>query len=321
MNAPNPGNIDAILEDGEDVLAQKVWDWVDESEGWFWVGDIDKELGIISAAQKQNRRQIVHTLLKKGKLHKDRNRQGRYKKSVVVPPMSWWDAPIEPLNLTLPFGLSDGDKDLNVKIFNGNIIVCAAPSNFGKTILAYNFIEENIDTNPFSNKINLVVSEQDKSEVRYVLEKSPYYRHAVWKEKVNIVPKQGEWSDIVVEDAINVLDYITDYSDAWGVGEQLRGVYEAMYGKPGVIWCNLQIDSYTDPRTGKTVYKELGRGGSVTLDLSRLYMSIKPINQDISIVKIKKGKFGKGVKPSGFMKKFKVTDDGEIIESGIWYRD
>ena len=310
MNVPNPGNADAILEDGPDVLAQKVWDWVDESEGWFWVGDIDKELGIISPAQKQNRRQIVHTLLKKGKLHKDRNRQGRYKKSAVVPPMSWWDAPIEPLNLTLPFGLSDGDKDLNVKIFNGNMIVCAANSNAGKTILAYNFAEENMDTNPFKNKINLIVSEQDASEVRYVLENCPKYRPEVWREKVVIRQKRGEWADMVVLDAINIFDYITDYSEAWGIGEQLRDVYDAIYGSRGVLWCNLQKDSDRDT----------GRGGSVTLDLARLYLSMTQYT-NTSMVKIVKAKFPGGVNPSGFMKKFRVTDDGEIIESGIWYRD
>ena len=310
MNVPAPGNVDAILEDSKETLAQKVFDWVEESEGWFWVGDIDKELGIVTPQQKGNRRQIVHNLYKTGKLHKDRNRQGRYKKSVIIHPMMWWDAPIEPLELALPFGLSDQDRDLNVKIFNGNMIICAADSNSGKTIIAYNFAEDNIDTNPFKNKINLVVSEQDASEVRYVLENCPKYRPELWREKVTIRQKRGEWADMIVLDAINIFDYVTDYSEAWGIGEQLRDVYDALYGAKGVIWCNLQKDSDRDT----------GRGGSVTKDLARLYLSITQYTNN-SVVKIVKAKFPGGVNPSGFRKKFRVTDEGELVELGIWQRD
>ena len=309
-----------LLEEDPKTLSQKIEDWIEQTHDWFHVKEIDKELGLVSPNELNNRKQKIHTLYKSNKLRKHRNRLGYYRRLSPVKPMQWWDAPMEPVDIVLPFGLSDPNSNVNAKIFNGNFIICATPSNHGKTLLAYNFIEDNLDSNPYNNKPNLVVSEQDESEVRYVLEKNDYYRHELWKDAVNIMPKQGDWADMLQPDAINILDYVSDYSEAWGIGEQLRDIYDAMYGQRGVIWINLQKDSYEDPRTGKTVYKSMARGGSVTMDIARLYLSVTPIHEELSIVEIKKGKFGGAINPTGFKKRFTITGDGAILERGIWSR-
>ena len=294
-------------------IAGEVQGWVENSEGWFYLGDIDRELQILSKDDKAARMQEIHRLYKEKKIRRDKHRQGRYKKLHERKPMEWWNASKTPLDLWLPFGLSNPNTDPYIKIYNGNMIICAGMGDSGKTLLAYEFADKNIARNPFDNKIQVVVSEQDKSEVRVVLEDVPSYSHEEWRDSVEIWPRGGnDWADMVLPNAINIFDYVTEYDEAWKIGRELRDIYDAMEGEPGVVWVNLQKD-YPD--------RDTGRGGSVTKDLSRLYLSITSYEDGPSTIKIVKGKLkGKG-KVRGLRHKFDISDDGTIVELGNWYRD
>jgi hypothetical protein len=291
-------------------IAGDVKDWIEASEGWFYLGDIDKELQIVTKADKAARGQEIHRLVESKKLRRDKNRQGRYKKLHERKPMEWWTASKTPLDLWLPFGLSDDSTEPYIRIFSGNIIICAGMQDSGKTLMAYEFANNNISTNPFDHKIQVVVSEQDRQEVRVVLEDIPMYDAEAWREHVDVWPKRGsDWADMVVPNAINIFDYVTDYDEAWNIGRQLRDIYDAIEGESGVVWVNLQKDYDRDT----------GRGGPVTKDIPRLYLSISCFENRPSEIKIIKGKFKRGKDPKGMKHKFDISDDGTIVELGSWY--
>jgi hypothetical protein len=200
------------------------------------------------------------------------------------------------------------------------MIALAGRQNAGKTSLAQEFIEENIDKNPFPRKIRYIVNESGRPEIRYRLENNMNIRPDKWRECVDIANHSCDYADYVDPEAINVIDYMTDYENAWGIGKEMEEVYDVMRDAPGMVWVNLQkdqeipTDRYAKDGSKYTTGRDTGRGGSVTLDKPRLYMSM-----DYDKIKIVKCKFPGGNNPWGMIHDFSVSDDGTIVPRGGWY--
>ena len=285
-------------------IAAKVREFVGELDYGedFYLRNMDDELQIKTNGYKPARTQELRRLVEKKVLRRFKNRPGYYRKLPPVDIIEWWEAPIDPLKIYLPFGLSD-DNGIHVKIFEGSIIVCAGRQESGKTAIAQEFIEENIDINPFENKIQLLVNESGGPEVRYRLESNDNIRPEKWREHVTVINRSADFADVIDPNAINVIDYLTDYTEAWAIGHQMSEIYEVVRNQPGIVWINLQKDSERDT----------GRGGSVTLDIPRLYLSM-----DYDRVKVIKAKFAGKTNPKGMVHRFVVGDDGTIIPTGSW---
>ncbi|MCK5644884.1 MAG: hypothetical protein KAJ19_29055, partial [Gammaproteobacteria bacterium] len=140
-----------------------------------------------------------------------------------------------------------------------------------------------------------------------------------WKELVLVVNRTTDFADAVDPEAINVIDYLTDYNEAWGIGRQMAEIYDVVRNEPGMVWLNLQKDQElpTKRSSGGTDYvsgRDTGRGGSVTLDIPRLYLSM-----DYNKIKIVKAKFAGKENPTRMLHNFNVAEDGTILPQGIWY--
>ena len=284
----------------------------------FYLRQMDDELQIHTDGYRPARTQELRRLCIKKVLRKFNNRPGYYKRLQPVDVIKWWDAPVTPMKLYLPFGLGD-DTGIHVKIFEGSIIALAGRQNAGKTSLAQEFIEENIDNNPLPGKIHYFVNESGGPEIRYRLENNGNIRPDVWQEKVVVVNRAADFADAISPDSINVIDYLTDYSEAWGIGKQMSEIYEVVRNERGMVWINLQKDQElpTKRKSSGGDYvtgRDTGRGGAVTLDIPRLYLSL-----DFDIIKIVKAKFAGKENPTGMIHNFNVGEDGTIMPRGIWH--
>ena len=270
----------------------------------FYLNALDKELlQIAPKGFNRARTQELGRLVKAKTLRKFKNRPGCYRKLQPIDIIEWWDAPVDPLNIYLPFDLS-GDNSTHVKIFEGSVIACAGRQNAGKTSIVQEFIEENIDLNPYDEKIYYFVNESGGPEIRYRLENNGNITPEKWREHVVVVNRASDFADVINPDAINVIDYLTDYNEAWGIGHQMSEIYEVVRNNTGIVWINLQKDYDRDT----------ARGGPVTLDIPRLYLSM-----DFDRVKVVKAKFAGKENPTKMVRNFKVGDDGTILPTGVWH--
>jgi len=149
-----------------------------------------------------------------------------------------------------------------------------------------------------------LVNESGGPEIRYRLENNTCITPEKWKENVIVINRSADYADALDPDAFNVIDYLTDYEEAWSIGRQMSEVYEVIRNQPGVVWVNLQKDSDRDT----------GRGGSVTLDIPRLYLSMNETE-----VKIVKAKFAGKLNPNGQIRDFKISEEGNVIPTGTWH--
>lgn len=311
---------DEILDEYSLNIAHKVRGYVEKLEYGedFYLRALDDELQIRTEGYRPARTQELRRLVEKKVLRKFKDRPGYYRKLQPIDIIEWWDAPVDPLKIYLPFGLS-GDKGIHVKIFEGSVIALAGRQNAGKTSLCQEFIEENIDINPYSENIHLFVNESGGPEIRYRLENNDNITPEKWREHVTVINRASDFADVIHPQAINVIDYLTDYNEAWGIGRQMSEIYEVVRNNTGIVWINLQKDQElpTTRGSGKTEYtsgRDVGRGGAVTLDIPRLYLSM-----DYDKIKVVKAKFAGKENPTRMVHNFDVAEDGTIMPRGIWY--
>lgn len=284
----------------------------------FYLRQMDDELQINTNGYRPARSQELRRLCEKSILRKYNNRPGHYKRLQPVDVIQWWDAPVDPMKLYLPFGLG-ADTGIHVKIFEGSVIALAGRQNAGKTSIAQEFIEENIDNNPLPGKIHYFVNESGGPEIRYRLENNDSVTPEKWRENVVVINRATDFADVISPDSINVIDYLTDYSEAWGIGKQMSEIYEVVRNERGIVWINLQKDQELPTKRKSsggdyTTGRDTGRGGAVTLDIPRLYLSL-----DFDIIKIVKAKFAGKENPTGMIHNFNVGEDGTILPRGIWH--
>jgi hypothetical protein len=93
------------------------------------------------------------------------------------------------------------------------------------------------------------------------------------------------------------------------MGHWISEIYDALRGKRGVAVVCMQ----------KEKGKEYARGGSLTADKSRLYISLD-IEDRRSVCKIVKSKnFKGGHKPTGMQRYFKVVAGWKILPDSDWH--
>lgn len=311
---------DEILTAHDLNIAEKVREFVERLDYGedFFLRQMDDELQIRTDGYRPARTQELRRLVEKKTLRRFKSRPGCYRKLQPIDIIEWWDAPVDPLKIYLPFGLSNY-SGIHVKIFEGSVIALAGRQNAGKTSLCQEFIEENIDDNPYSQKIHYFVNESGGPEIRYRLENNDNITPGKWREHVTVINRTSDFADVIHPQAINVIDYLTDYSEAWGIGRQMAEIYEVVRNKTGIVWINLQKDQELPTKKGSgdneyTVGRDAGRGGAVTLDIPRLYLSM-----DFDKIKVVKAKFAGKENPTKMVHNFDVAEDGTIMPRGIWY--
>jgi len=286
-----------VLEE-EKTLTEKMKEWVKISEGDFHVSFIDRELGIISEKDKNNRRQVMHQLKTEEIIEKVRGKEGWYRRIIrAIEPMDYKGAPTTPLNIQWP--LMEDEPMFN--IYSGNIAVIAGNFNAGKSAYCLAFIRLNMD----KYKIDYYSSEMGSSELRLRLEQFENIELHEWD--FDAFERSDFFQDIIDKDKINIIDFL-EISDAfYKIGGILTKIHDKLRGGKGIAVVALQ----------KPPGRLLGHGGGFSAEKPRVYLSI-----DSGVLTIVKAKNWHGTENPNNMKcNFRLYRGAKFERKGLWYRD
>jgi hypothetical protein len=299
-----PAKIESALqriETREQNLSQEISLWVSVTQGYFSVTQCDTELQIVTKQQKINRRQVFFRLVRDGILEKHDSREGIYRKvDKEAELIDWENASAAPVDLSWPLQL-----EKIIELYPKNLAVIAGTKDAGKTTFAMNFAFLNRDR----FKVRYLSSEMGREELkkRISLFGTSFKE---WK-KIEFRNKSQEFSNFILPDALNIIDYYEIDRDFWRAAGDLRKVYEKL--NSGIALVCLQ----------KSKDKDMGRGGDFSLEKPRLYLNLDSDPPKGNLLTIREAKaWPDGAKNPNWQKiRFKIVKGSEIIRVDDWYME
>jgi hypothetical protein len=276
-------NIDTVLE------------WIKSTSGWFETSELDKDLGIVTTPAKDSRRKILLRLKERGVIqaHQTINRRFRYINTSIVRLDYKNITAADPLPIKWPFKLE--------KVFNmypGGMAVFAGVPNEGKTAVLLNFLYLNNDS---GLPIYYICSEMGDSELRSRLDMVDGMDINDWH--FEAISKAANFEDVVVPDAINIIDYLEITTNLYDINTYLTAIQNKL--ESGIAVIAIQ----------KKKGAELGRGAEFSLEKPKLYVSLD--SHKAKIVKAKSWAV-KNYNPNGLICGYKVIDGWNIEQTTEW---
>jgi len=273
-STPEDGN-------GPPSLTAVILDWIKHSQGWWTADEIDRDLGLSSVADRKSRSQVLRRMRAEGHIeqHATINKRFRHVEEYVEG-LNFKSAPTGAvLDLSWPLQIED-----YVHMYPGNLAVIAGNSNAGKTAFMLNFIW--LNQNKFD--INYWCSEMEAEELGDRLDGFGVSRDS-WTFRA--FDRATDFQDVVVPDAINLIDYLDLDDNVYLVKGHLDKIGRAV-GK-GMALVALQ----------KKGGNELGYGQERSLATPKLYLSMAA-----GKMKIVKGKIPakRNVTANGLQRTFEI---------------
>ena len=168
-----------------------------------------------------------------------------------------------------------------VTIRQGDLLLIAGFSNYGKTTLALNFVAENLSLNPVLMG-NEYTDADDQPKQRF-LNRLDAMKWADWtngdgQDRFELLPVHEDFEDNIIKDRINIVDWIDIESDFWEIKNISKRLKKAVGS--GVVIAVIQ----------KNEGKDAGVGGGMTkyyTDLEMLVDRHTNIESRITIGKAK----------------------------------
>ena len=279
-------------------VSQCMDEWLEFCVDAFTSNDFRNEYNINSFEGKDYLRQVQQDRVKKnilerlaaGKFRKRRNELTRLNWA-EADPLNFWD-------IAWPLKLETW-----IKTYPGVYILAGAP-NSGKTAYFNDFIMSNYH----KHHINYFTSDMGEEEMKE--------RFDLWQEthpgryvpnppKWDTWVRSGEFHDVIVPDAINIVDYLEIYQNFWEVGEQIKQI-DLARGPKGVVLVGLQKNRGAD----------LGRGGIFSLEKPKAYFSMD--FQKFTIQK-SRARAKSDTNPNGLVIDFKLHKGANFEELGYGF--
>jgi len=278
-------------------LAERIEEWVKDTNSWFSYADIDKEFNIHGDNDKSNRRMIIKRLHEAGKLepHPKDNKLYRYV-NVNVRLIDFKSANLhKPIAIKYPFGI-----EYYFNTYPGNIIVVAGSPDAGKTAFLLNLIK--LNQNDFS--IFYQSSEMGESELQNRLMNFEDMELQDWN--FTAEERSSNFADVIRPDCINIIDYLELCGDFYMIAEYLKQIHDKL--NDGIAIVALQ----KDPKARQ------GRGGTFGLEKPRLYL-----NMDAGKVQIRKAKNWTHPEqnPNGLALNYKIIGGCKFVITENWHKD
>lgn len=277
-------------------LAEEVREWVMSTSGVFLSTDVHKCLQVSTRQDMKNVSEILRRLTTEKIIEKYGNRSGQWRVvDTDLEVLNWRNADTSEIPLELPLDVMD-----YVKIMPKNLIVIAGAPNAGKTAFLLNIVLKNM----YNHSINYFSSEMSESEMRGRLEKFEGVNLNQWA--FNAYNRCSNFADVIVPDEINIIDFMELHDEFWKVGAYFKEIYEKL--TTGVAIIAIQ------KKKGALV----GKGGEITLEKPRLYISM-----DNGKVTIEKGKNWRipTMNPNQLTCNFKLVQGSKFIKDSEWTRE
>jgi len=271
------------------IISEEVQKWVESTDAPFSISDCVNSCQGMSNHDRPNIRTALHRLKEKGIIEPTGKREGVYRLiQNNCPEMDWRSAPENEVKLILPLGLNE-----LVSIYGKSLIVVAGQSNQGKSAILLNMIKDNMQKFP----VHYFTSEFGPSKVKKRFSLFPDVAIDDWN--VKVYARSHDFSDALKPDDINIIDWLWSGTAFYEAGGDLEKIFNKLNN--GIAVVALQKDPG----------KEYGRGGSITMDLASLYLSVFP--GEVKIIKAKDWKTEEN--PNGKVLKLKIVH-GAILKPG-----
>ncbi|NCN42715.1 hypothetical protein GW916_15885, partial [bacterium] len=197
-------------------LAGRIEEWIAGTVGWFETGELDRELGISTVANKNNRRNTLLRLEQRGTIerHPKQNKAWRFVNRELEELNYKNIQGSLPLPVTMPLGLTN-----LVNLYAGNLVVIAGTTNAGKTALALEITRLN---NGGEMPVYYFYSEGGAKELRDRLDKCEGMAIEEWN--FRLFSRSTNFSDVIAPDCLNVVDYLELVGDFWEVNKHLTAI-------------------------------------------------------------------------------------------------
>jgi hypothetical protein len=282
-------------------LSTEIRNFIDVTDGSFNVKDLSQALNIVNSNDKGTLRVVLHRLRKDGVIDKAGKRDGEYVKVVnEAEEIDWWNADPSKFPVELPLGLSQLGA-----VHPGGIIAIAGVKDLGKTTVAMNIAIDNVGSVP----VRYISSEMDGGELHSRILKWEGVDIEEFK-KIKFIRLGGEnkLSKLVDPNALNVIDYLEARDgEFYKMGHWISEIYDALRGQRGIAVVCMQ----------KEKGKDYARGGSVTTDRARLYVSLDR-EGGRRVCRIVSSKNYSGQEPTGMQRYFKIVGGWKILPDGEW---
>lgn len=214
----------------------------------------------------------------------------------------------EPVPLIFPRDFNTGEQfefAEDIVIRQGDAILIAGLSNFGKTTLIMNFLAENVDMNPVLMG-NEYTTADDKPTPRFYnrLDAMSWVEWADSEniEKFTLLPVHDDYAEHVIKDRINLIDWINiETGEHYLIGNIINDIKKA--GGDGVSIIAIQ----------KGEGMEAGRGGQFTKDFADVELLVDRYGDNETLLTIGKVKEYKK-RVTGMSWAFSIEDGVKIID-------
>jgi hypothetical protein len=288
-----------VTETQQAPLAQRVEDWIKKSGGrWFETPELDRDLGITTVTDKNNRRVIMFRLLTDGIIeqHAKIAKQFRFinKTLAIINFKTASGSGVLPLKWPLQI-------EEYVNLFPGNLVVVAGATNAGKTALLLNVVY--LNHQQFPMPIYYFCSEMGDVELKERLEQFDGMSIEEWNFKA--IDRSTDFADVIVPDCLNIVDYLELTEDLWAINTHLTNITRklgsglaivALQKKEGARW---------------------GRGQEFSAEKSKLYVSMD--KNELTIVKGKNWA-NKKVNPNNLRVEFNISKGCDFEMTQEWTR-
>lgn len=277
----------------ESTLKEDFMAWLSITQGWASIGAACRAMNIFDTKDRANLRVIIHRASEEGIVEKHPDRDGLFRRVEQGYEEMDVSGPVEPgLDIKLPLGLMD-----LANIYSGNIILIAGEKDSGKTTFMLNVVQ----LNQAAWDIWYQNSEMGSNELKL---RMSLFGNVEWK--FHPIERSSDFSALIQPDAINIIDFMVVHDTFYIVAKWLDDIKNKL--DKGIAVVALQKDRF----------KELGRGGSFSLELPRLYVTMR--KGGAKIVSAKNWK-DSDRNPNDLVTEFKLIQGQKFIQQGDWHED
>ena len=277
----------------ERPLQAEVREYVLSSSGIFLSSDVIKSLQVSSKDEQKLISNALGRMVDEGLIERNGKRNGQFRRiETNYDEIDIMGADMTPLPILWPFELE--------KVFNTmpkNIIIVAGEPDSGKTAFLLNFAKLNM----YEQEVAYFSSEMGAQELksRLVMFDTPLEDF----QKVTWIERNTNFADLIRPNAINIIDFMEIHDQFWIIGQWILEVFDRL--ENGIAVIALQ----------KGIGKEIGRGGDITLEKPRLYLTMQP-----GKIKIRKCKNWANpmINPNYKFKTFKLVGGCKFISGWDW---